>query len=164
MRKDSRFSWHIFFPCTLNTENKIHARDQLSNRFPNILITVRNRKDGDPRLKKQNHAKEKQIPCEYNIPKYLKQDTLIIRLTVYFTLTIQTYVNSRQNILFSMPSHAHHAKLNGKTSKDKLMQTMKRKKTNSRGMQRDIDKSQIYMKFALIYLVFCIVYHLFWTF
>ena len=27
-----------------------------------------------------------------------------------------------------------------------------------------VDKSQIYMKFTLIYLVFCIVYHLFWTF
>ena len=27
-----------------------------------------------------------------------------------------------------------------------------------------INKSQIYMKFTLIYLVFCIVYHLFWTF
>ena len=26
------------------------------------------------------------------------------------------------------------------------------------------DKSKIYMKFTLIYLVFCIVYHLFWTF
>ena len=27
-----------------------------------------------------------------------------------------------------------------------------------------IDKSQIYMKFTFIYLVFCIVYHLFWAF
>ena len=26
------------------------------------------------------------------------------------------------------------------------------------------DKSQIYMKFTFIYLVFCIVYHLFWVF
>ena len=26
------------------------------------------------------------------------------------------------------------------------------------------DKSQIYMKFTFIYLVFCIVYHLFWAF
>ena len=26
------------------------------------------------------------------------------------------------------------------------------------------DKSQIYMRFTLIYLVFCIVYHLFWAF
>ena len=28
----------------------------------------------------------------------------------------------------------------------------------------DIDKSQIFMRFTLIYLVFCIVYHLFWAF
>ena len=27
-----------------------------------------------------------------------------------------------------------------------------------------VDKSQIYMRFTLIYLVFCIVYHLFWAF
>ena len=27
-----------------------------------------------------------------------------------------------------------------------------------------VDKSQIYMKFTFIYLVFCIGYHLFWTF
>ena len=27
-----------------------------------------------------------------------------------------------------------------------------------------VDKSQIYMRFTLIYLVFCIVYHLFWVF
>ena len=26
-----------------------------------------------------------------------------------------------------------------------------------------VDKSQIYMRFTLIYLVFCIVYHLFWA-
>ena len=26
------------------------------------------------------------------------------------------------------------------------------------------DKSQLYMRFTLIYLVFCIVYHLFWHF
>ena len=27
-----------------------------------------------------------------------------------------------------------------------------------------VDKSQLYMRFTLIYLVFCIVYHLFWHF
>ena len=27
-----------------------------------------------------------------------------------------------------------------------------------------VDKSQIYMRFTFIYLVFCIVYHLFWAF
>ena len=27
-----------------------------------------------------------------------------------------------------------------------------------------VDKSKIYMKFTFIYLVFCIVYHLFWAF
>ena len=43
-----------------------------------------------------------------------------------------------------------------------------RKRVSKSGVLRTIawvgDKSQIYMKITLIYLVFCIVYHLFWAF
>ena len=33
-----------------------------------------------------------------------------------------------------------------------------------RSLIMDVDKSKLYMRFTLIYLVFCIVYHLFWYF